>query len=1133
MMADIGRAIARALLGAMAALVLAAPAQATDDWETGRQLHIDNGCTDCHAAKFGNTLSDLNAAIAGVPSMAGFSTLTASQRSDIAAYLQKSGNYPRVSLSTATVNFATTAVGSTRTANVRVTNNGICDNPGCVGSSLNVSSAAASDGNYDVSPTRCSNIGIGSFCDLTVTFQPQSAGGLNGRSLTFSHNALGSSSSVTLNGTGEQPNFAISENSFDFVAKFNATAQRTFTITNSASVAALDLTGIAVDPPSHYARTGGSCTTVGANNVAAGSGTCTIIVEFTPGALGAAPAGTLTIGHNADNGPANPFEVGLTGTGTQATFSASSTSLDFATVQLGVPKALPAITITNTATDPTATLVFSSDPTSAGVRTGAGKDDYAVVSNCAPGNPVAANNGTCTITVTFTPTVLGARPATLTLASDATNTPLVVNLTGSGTALPEPAVTFPASDFPDTTIGETAAQTRLVTIVNDRTLDIGYSVPNTTDFNVVSESCPTHVVPGGGGSCTVTWRFQPQLAGGETRRTANVTFSFTGSGGNPAPSNVVGGLAGRALLPLGAPAALTPNAGFGLPATTSTLLSNRSATPITLSALSFSGAAAADYALDATNGCALASSIAAGSSCTLVVRFDPSTGGTRNATLTITHDALGSPQAIALNGSATQGAIQLTSFALSFGDTALNANATQTITVENAGTQALNFSALNLTGAAVGDYTRGGSCTAGTPLAVGALCTVAITFQPTALGARSASLTITSDASNGPATVTLSGTGVPIPAPVVTLAPTAIDFGAQTVGNSLYPTRVIRLSNTGNAPLASIAVSLTGAAYSTASVCPATLAPAAGCDIEIRFTPAAANTDYAGTLRVTSNAAGSPHTAALAGRGTAAVLPALVWSPAVTSLDFGIVSSGTVSAPQTATLLNQGPGGVELTVLNAIGPAATSFGIVGGSCAVGMQLFEGQSCTVQFAFAPASAGVRTASVQVASTGSFPPALALAGTGTGGPTPGATLSVAALDLGDTRVGSRSQPAEVTITSSGSGALQLTALAVDGPFVVQGGTCPALPHTLPAGSSCSVALMFLPQSEGAMTGTLRVTTDVPGAALEVALSGEAEAAADVSSGGCSMIDGDGAADPMLWLLVLLAVVALVWRRRTRRA
>jgi len=1145
-MHDVRRLLALALLAAPA--LLTSPAATAQSWSGG-------GCSGCHgtpptiASSVGNgacnnytigvnegflaSAADLLARVNAAGTACGVAAMQAANftnATSVFTYLTNihhgtvSGSAP--SIGNSKVNVAKDVAFSFTLVNYRdVASSFTVTTSGGNASEFDVISFAASGGTCSGSTLPAATTEAGTSCTVsgTVRFTPTTTGV---RSTTLvaqlTSTPAGQNRSVYgLSGSGVRPNFAVSPNTPQaFTAKVGSTAQRVFTVSNSGTVA-LDLTSISVSP-APYSRNGGTCST--ASDVAAG-GSCTVIVEFAPGAAGAAPAGTLSIGHDGGN-TGTPATVSLSGTGTVPTISASTGALDFGNSQLGVPKVLnSAITLTNTGD---ATLVFPANPFG---LSGANPGDFSFAGTC--GGASVAPGGTCTVDATFTPGAVATRSATLTINSDATNAAPGVTLEGEGVALPEPAVTFPATDFPDTVIGATAAQTRQVTIVNDRTLDIGYSVANTTDFNVQSESCPTQVVPGGG-SCTVTWRFQPQLAGGETRRTANVTFAFTGTGGNAAPSDVVGGLAGRALLPLGAPASLAPNAGFGLPSTTSTLLSNRSAAPITLSALAFSGTAAADYALDASNGCAVASSIPAGSSCTLVVRFNPSAGGARSATLTITHNALGSPQAITLNGSATQAAIQLSSFALTFADTALNANAAQSITVQNGGTQALNFSAFDLAGAAAADYTRGGTCVAGTPLAVGATCELSITFQPTALGTRSASLTISSDASNGPATVTLSGTGVPIPAPVVTLAPASIDFGDQTVGNALYPTRTIRLSNTGNAPLASISVSIAGAAYSTASVCPATLAPGAGCNIAIRFTPAAANTDYSGTLRVTSNGAGSPHTAALSGRGTAAVLAALAWSPAVTELDFGTVSAGTVSAPQTATLLNQGPGGVELTVLNAIGPNASSFGVVGGTCAVGMQLFEGQSCTVQFGFAPASAGVRTATVQVASSGSFPPTLALVGTGSGGPTPAASLSVTALDLGDARVGSRSLPGEVTITSSGSGTLHVTALTVDGPFAVQGGSCPALPYTLPAGSSCTIALLFLPQAEGGATGTLSVTTDVPGPALEVALSGEGEAKADLSSGGCSMVEGDAATtDPTLWILLLLAVIALAWRRWTRRA
>jgi trimeric autotransporter adhesin len=625
------------------------------------------------------------------------------------------------------------------------------------------------------------------------------------------------------------------------------------------------------------------------------------------------------------------------------------------------------------------------------------------------------------------------------------------------------------------------------------------------------------------------------LAGGEVRRTASIPVSFTGTGGDANPGTINASLAGRALLPLAlAATTLTPTAEVGTPTTSSLLLTNRSAASLTLNTLTFGGATGSDYTLGAGNTCTAGLVLAAGANCTTVIRFDPPSAGARNATLTLAHTALGSPQVVTLNGTATpapQGQIGLSALSLTFAATQLNGSSAQSVTVQNTGNLTLTFSAFNLAGAAATDYERSGTCATASPLAIGAQCTLTITFRPTALGTRSASLTILSDASNGPATISITGTGIPIPVPVVTLAPASLDFGAQTVGN-LYPTRTVRLTNSGTADLVTSSIVAEGAAFSVGGTCPTTLTPGAGCDILVSFAPIAANTDYTGTVRVTDNAAGSPHTVALTGRGTAAVLAALVWSPAVTELAFGTVTSGTVSAPQTLTLLNQGPGGVTLTVLNAVGADAAVFAVGGGTCQVGNVLFEGQSCTVNVSFAPAAAGARTASMQVASSGSFPPALALTGTGLGGPAPGLALSATALNFASTRVGSQSLPSEITLTSNGSGTLQVTAMSVDGPYTMQPKTCPAAPFSVAAGSDCTVSVSFAPQGQGAAAGTLRVTTSADATPREVPLSGEGEAAADLSSGGCSIASGETMLDPTLWMLVLAAIAVLLHRHRARR-
>ena len=347
--------------------------------------------------------------------------------------------------------------------------------------------------------------------------------------------------------------------------------------------------------------------------------------------------------------------------------------------------------------------------------------------------------------------------------------------------------------------------------------------------------------------------------------------------------------------------------------------------------------------------------------------------------------------------------------------------------MHNGGNLALNFSAFTFGGTNPADFQRSGTCAVGTPLPIAADCTVILTFAPTALGLRTATLSIASDASNGTAVITLSGTGVPIPAPQVSLTPTTLDFGTQTIGG-LYPARRIRLANSGTADLAvgSIAASGTGFAIA-ASTCPAVLAPTAGCDIDIAFAPTAAQA-YTGALTVASNAAGSPHASVLRGSGSAAAVPVLVFSPAVTILDFGSVSAGSVSAAQTVTVLNQGPGGATLTLLNAVGGDAASFSVVGGTCAIGTALFEAATCTISVQFAPGSSGTKTAQVQIASTGSFPPVLTLTGVGLAGPNPSLALSTAALAFETTKVGSQSLPSTVRISSSGSGVVTVSAIAV---------------------------------------------------------------------------------------------------------
>lgn len=1062
---------------------------------------------------------------------------TTTNRDAVRAYLQRLRDGR---ISTASLSFLSTNIGGSRTLTFTLTNDRFLpatfsvSKSGTNPSDFTVTGCGLSAGGSGGS-VPASGAAVAGSCIVSVEFSP-TAGTDTSRTadvnVNYSGNFGGNPLDRTVSVSGPVPaaSYSFTQTATTTSARFDlgqSSDVNVGTIANNGQ-ATLSITSILAQAPAPVGGTytrittpGGSC---GATPFSLGAGaTCTVWIRFTPTAA-VTSSGIFRI--TPSPGVAENFT--LTGTGTQPLISPTVATIPFGNVQQGNPKLLTQV-VTNTGT---AQLAFVAPlPNSPAALGGANPGDFSVT-GCAS----AVNPGlTCTLNVTFTPATTGPRSATLTIASNATNGPLVISLTGTGVSLPEPVVTPPGSDFPDTVINQTSAQTRTVTIQNDRVRTVTYAVADTADFKVGTESCPTRVVPGGGGVCTVQVQFIPTLGAGEGRRTAVMAFTFTGEppDANPDPVNV--NVAGNALLPLAQSAtSLNAAAVVGSPTTTSMLLTNRSSSAITLTSFVFSGAAASDYSLAAGNTCTPALALAPSTSCTLVVGFNPPVAGTRNATLTITHSAAGSPQTVAFLGTATpapQGRIEFSSSNLTYADTQLASTSAQTITVHNGGNLALNFSAFTFGGTNPGDFTRTGTCAVGTPLPIAGDCTVILTFAPGALGLRTATLSIASDASNGTAVITLSGTGVPIPAPQVSLTPATLDFGTQTIGG-LYPARRLRLANSGTADLTVASITASGTGFAIASSnCPAVLAPSAGCDIDIAFTPAAAQA-YLGALTVVSNAAGSPHSTVLRGTGSAAAIPVLVFSPAVTTLEFGSVSAGSVSAAQTVTVLNQGPGGATLTLLNAVGADAASFSVVGGTCAIGTPLFEGATCTISIQFAPGSSGTKTATVQIASTGSFPPVLGLTGVGLGGPNPSMALSTATLAFDNTHVGSQSLPSTVRISSSGSGVVTVSAIAVTGAYGIDSTTCPAVPFSLPAGTDCTVSVSFRPTDKGTTAGVLSITSDAAPAVREVVLSGSGESTVDTSSGGCTIGDPRAPADPLLWTMLLIAAAWLFKRHRDRR-
>ncbi len=99
--------------------------------------------------------------------------------------------------------------------------------------------------------------------------------------------------------------------------------------------------------------------------------------------------------------------------------------------------------------------------------------------------------------------------------------------------------------------------------------------------------------------------------------------------------------------------------------------------------------------------------------------------------------------------------LSVTPGSLTFGNTNVGATSgTQSATLTNTGTATATISSV----AKTGDFAQTNTC--GASLAAGASCSITVSFTPTAAGTRSGAVTVTSNATGSPTTLSLSGTGV-------------------------------------------------------------------------------------------------------------------------------------------------------------------------------------------------------------------------------------------------------------------------------------------------------------------------------------------------------------------------------------
>ncbi len=481
-------------------------------------------------------------------------------------------------------------------------------------------------------------------------------------------------------------------------------------------------------------------------------------------------------------------------------------------------------------------------------------------------------------------------------------------------------------------------------------------------------------------------------------------------------------------------------------------LYNFGGSPLKIASISASGKEFAE-----TDNCV--GTLTAGATCTVNVTFSPSGAGTVNGTLSIADDSgnLGTTQNVALSGTATAPAVSIAPTSVNFHSQILGTTSSaKTVVVTDSGTGPMNVTKVSVTG----PFNQTNNCSS---LGAAASCNIMVTFAPSALGSALGTLSITDTV--GTQNVTLSGNGIG----PFTVSPNALEFNSQLFGT----TSAIQTVTATNQATASIDISniaISGAGFAIASnTCGTSLDVGASCTVGVTFSPTVIG-DAVGALTFTDSATGSPQTVSIQGNGVGAIMV----SP--TSLNFGTVTAGALSASQTVSLTNAQSVPVSFSSIVPSG----NFAVANNTCGTG--LAAGANCTIGIKFAPNAVGSFNGSLTFTDNGPNSPQV-VSLTGTGGGTP-VTFSVSSENFGKVRVHKKSSPKTVTLTNQQNVALHFSSIAVSASFVISRNTCAA---SIAARAKCSVALKFSPTRKGIVNGTLTFDDDALNSAQIVSLIG----------------------------------------------
>ncbi len=559
----------------------------------------------------------------------------------------------------------------------------------------------------------------------------------------------------------------------------------------------------------------------------------------------------------------------------QATLSPGS--YQFGSLGVGAMSASPgSFTLSNTGTIALAIAQVAVAP-----------GDYSQTNNC--GTTLAVGSA-CTIQVSFIPSTTGDRSGTLTVNANIQGGSLTSSLDGTG--VPPAAISVnPGSLTFGTTATGSISQSSNVTVQNTggAPLQLGARTlagANPRDYTLAGDTCGSTLAAGA--TCQIPVAFAPTQTG---TRTAQLQIASNDKN-SPALVNLSGNAVTPVMLSLApAPLSFPDTARGNVSAIQSITLTNSGGATAQLGTPTTMG----DYQIT-RNGCG--STLVGGASCSLSIAFAPTNTGSRSGLLTIPSSSIASGQVTAsLSGNGVPPpVISFTPNPVRFGSQQQGTTVNLAVNVVNSGGSAAQLGTPVINGANGADFALvSNSCPASLPVNPTG-CTLTLSFTPSAVNARSGTLTLPVNNTN--ASVALSGTGTAPGMLSFTPSPVVFDATAEMTASTAKP---ISVTNSGSNPATISAVSANAPFSLAANNCPQTLAVNAVCTLQIVFTPPGTGT-YSGAVTVSGSFSNAPASVPLSGQG--AMPPAITLNPA--SVSYPSTTQGAASMAQTIGITSTG-----------------------------------------------------------------------------------------------------------------------------------------------------------------------------------------------------------------------------------